>query len=208
MAELLKYCFENWPAITAYFIIAGVLIAVTYKTTTKYHHWTNKITTSEIDCSKIDGHIVPRLSTIDTNISNLGNSFDSLLVYLKSKDTGLDARLIKAFSPIQLTESGMGLLTDSGGKLYVEKYLSNILEDMEKQNFKSALDVQNYATIIPIRNFNLDEFIDIRNYIYQHPVYKIIDGSELSVNAQVISQVIGVYIRDKYFEKHPELKEK
>lgn len=86
--------------------------------------------------------------------------------------------------------------------------LAIIGDEMESQAFKSGLDVQNYASIISIKNFNSDEFIKIRDYIYQHPVYKVSDGSELQVTSQIISQIIGIYIRDKYFDKHPELKDK
>lgn len=207
MSELLKWCFEHWPSLTAVVILIGIAIVITYKLTTKYHHWTSKITTSENECLKIDGHIVPRLTTIDTSIINLGSSFDSLLVYLKSKDVTLDPRLIKAFSPIQLTEIGHAILEKSGGKTYVENNLGSLITDMEAQKFKSALDVQNYATIFFIKNFNSDDLITIRNYIYQNPTYKTADG-EIQINISVINQIMGIYLRDKYFEKHPELKEK
>lgn len=228
MEELVKLFLEHWPIITGSIIILGVTIQFTYKVTTKYHHWTNKITTSEIHCakingienkmfetistsdaleSKIDSH-GEKFSTIGDKIFTIDKNLSALITFLSVKHNDLQSDFFRSHSPIQLTETGIDLLNNSGGKEYVENHIETILIEMELQNFKSGLDVQNYSYTFPVKNFSSDGFIKIRDYIYQHPVFKSGPNGEILINEQIITQIIGIYIRDKYFEKHPELKDK
>lgn len=228
MDEFIKLCFDHWPLLSALVALIILTVIITTRINKNIHHWTGKITTSENDCKKIvdiEQKITAASALSTTLIGKMDTQTDKLTVhaekftalslnittliaFLTTKHKDLQTGLFKSHSPIQLTESGLDLLNNSGGKEYVENHISTILIDMESQAFKSGLDVQNYASIISIKNFNSDEFIKIRDYIYQHPVYKVSDGSELQVTSQIISQIIGIYIRDKYFDKHPELKDK
>jgi hypothetical protein len=48
-------------------------------------------------------------------------------------------------SPIELTDVAVNILNEMGGKTYVDNNLVVLLDAMEKQDFKSGLDVQNYC---------------------------------------------------------------
>lgn len=137
----------------------------------------------------------------------LSQNITALIAFLTTKHADLQSGLFQSYSPIQLTEIGLDLLAKSGGKDYIETHISALLEDMEKQNFKSGLDVQNYANTIIFREFHNDGFIHIRNYMFQNPVFKPKDSAEIPVNNSNINQIMGIFLRDKYFEKHPELKD-
>jgi hypothetical protein len=136
----------------------------------------------------------------------LATNITTLIAFLTTKHTDLQSGLFQSFSPIQLTDLGKELLNKSGGQEYIDQNSQNLISLMEKQNFKSALDVQNYANSLLINLFNTDEFVDIRNYIYQNPLFTSGKNS-VQVNWPNINQVMGIYLRDKYFEKHPELRD-
>ncbi len=180
-----------------------------------------KVKSSEKTCEKIpqmekdiligvnlSKAIEDKIDTQTINVAALTQNINSLIAFLTTKHTDLQSGLFKSNSPIQLTEIGLDILDKCGGKKYINEHLDMLILEMEKQTFKSGLDIQNFATSIIIKEFNNDDFIHVRNYIYQNPIYKTEQGEEISVSAPVIYQVIGIMLRDKYFEIHPELKNK
>lgn len=216
MSELLKWLRDN--NIVGFFLLLvfiGVVIATVY-----IMKWIHRFNKAEKACEKIPElenkvtHGVSLSVTIERKIDTqterfnaISNNISALITFLTTKHTDLQSGLFQSFSPIQLTPIGIDVLEKSGGKNYLEKHISDLVSEMEMQQFKSALDVQNYATTLIINRFNTDDFIQIRNYIFQNPVYKMAVGGDISINSAVINQVMSIYLRDKYFEKYPALKD-
>lgn len=216
MTELLKWLREN--NVVAFFIVvlfAGAIFATIY--IMKAFHRFNKI---EKDCKKIpemEAKIntgVNLSSSVEKKIDLQAEKFNvlsvnisSLVAFLTTKYTDLQSGLFQSFSPIQLTPIGLEVLSKSGGQDYIKQHLAELITEMEKQNFKSALDVQNYASTLIINLFNTDGFIHIRNYIFQNPIYKTGENSSVQINVPTINQVMGIHLRDMYFTKYPELKD-
>ena len=105
---------------------------------------------------------------------------------------------------MQLTDLGNEILNAIGGKKYIDDNAASLIQKLSKETIKSALDVENYAKVILIQEYNSDAFTAIKNYIYQNPVYKK-DALNVSLDVATISNIMGLYLRDKYFEIHPEL---
>lgn len=167
--------------------------------------WKKKIHASEEECKKIEGQIVPRLASIDKSVASIDKSTHALITFLTTKHPDMNIDLFKAHSPIQLTDLGSEILDKIGGKIYIDNNSEYLLNKLAKEPIKSALDVENYSRILLLQEYNTDAFTPIKNYIYQNPVYK--NGSaEVTLDTATISNVMGIYLRDKYFEKHPELK--
>ncbi len=73
---------------------------------------------------------------------------------------------------------------------------------MEEQEFKSALDAEDYAPLLIAGEVSRwDEFTEVKNYIYHNPQYKNVD-----LDLPVALRLIGLYLRDKYLEKYTKLK--
>ena len=51
----------------------------------------------------------------------------------------------------------------------------------------------------------LDSFTHVKNYIYNNPVYKVSDTESVPIDLTKMANIIGIYLRDLYLQKHPEL---
>jgi hypothetical protein len=194
LSEIFKWCLDHAPLLAIILMIIGG----TAYLTSRYLHWIAKITKSEDDCKKIEQEISPKLTNIQKDLR-------TLLMYLKSKDSAFDTTLFQSHSPIQLTPFGSDLLEKSGGKSYVDQNLNSLLSEIESRNFRAALDVETHTPIMLITHSSDDSFIGIKNFLYNNPVFKNSAGAEIQLDLSKITQVMGIYLRDKYFEKHPEL---
>jgi hypothetical protein len=207
--EIYKYLIEHYPAIA--FVIA--LIFATGFITYKFTKLVNRFNKVEDNCQNCKVDVIPpvntHLSNIDNSIVGIYQSLNSLLVYLKGKDQHLDVSLIKSFSPTKLTDLGNKILIEIGGKKLIDENLEVLISEMEKQDFKSGLDVQNYSSILMMNEFNGELFTPLRDYVFKHPCYIFSSDEGKTVNINLdnstLNTVLSIYLRDKYFEKHPEL---
>lgn len=76
---------------------------------------------------------------------------------------------------------------------------------MQSQGFKSGLDVQNYCTILLNERINDTDLIPVKDYIFSKPEYIISDQNKVPLDMTVAITIMGIYLRNKYFEKYPEL---
>lgn len=222
--SVFKWLFDNYPLVFFIISLMGGVIYVTIKVMKMLERFKkvektcdkkipdleNKIdigvNLSSIIEHKIDAQ-TEAAHDLNLKLIGLSKNINTLVTFLTVKHTDLQSGLFQSFSPIQLTVDGIAVLNKSGGQNYVENHLTTLIQEMEKQDFKSALDVQNFATSLIIKEFDSDDFIHVRNYIFQNPVYRIKE-KEIPINSPTMNQLIGIYLRDKYFDKHPELKDK
>jgi len=191
---IFNWIYAEYPMIALIIVVA----VVTWIIGSKYFKHKHRIDGMQKACDEMPS-ISSKLDKIDVN-------FGKLIVFLTQKHDDLNTGLFQSFSPIQLTSLGDRLLDESGGKKFVDKHMEGIMKVMESEDFKSALDVQTFSTSIVVNRFNEDDFIDIRNYLYKNPVFKS-EIKNIDLTPTLICQLIGISIRDRYFEKHPELKD-
>ncbi|TWJ01584.1 hypothetical protein JN11_01735 [Mucilaginibacter frigoritolerans] len=206
---ILKYLSDHWPKLTAMFCVVLVCVLIAIYMTKKILHWMGRVEEAEKKCDTIDSHIVPKLATISTTLNSLSTNINSLVVYLKSKDGGMDTSLFVSRSPVQLTQLGEDILKDTGGKDFVDNNLSMLLNEMQYQNIKTALDAQNFAPLV-VSNISTNElFKPIKDYIFKNPQYKTknTNGDDvfITLDMNVITNVMGIYLRNKYLEVNPDL---
>jgi hypothetical protein len=107
--------------------------------------------------------------------------------------------IVHSKSPIQLTLLGKQILENYKGNTKIDNKAPEFIKTIEDRDFKSPLDIQEYAEKIIISQFNGNDFVDIKNEIYFNPTFE-----NQPVNIRIVAKVMGLYLRDKYFEKHPE----
>lgn len=195
---------------TIVLILILLAVIITWKVATKYLHWTARVRSNEQDCRKIDSHVVPTLTSLNSNINILSTSINALFVYLKTKDDKIEAftPLFRTLSPIQLTPAGEAVLVAFGGKSYVDAHLSDLFLELENRNLKTALDVQNAAPLVIGLFSTLDSFSPIKNYIYKSPsfLFKTDHGQvTIPLDFNTVTNVMGIYLRNKYLETHPQI---
>ena len=191
-----KWIGDNYPAL----LIIAVIAWLSWKARGIFHRFEK----TEAECKKIEDTVAPRLTSIDKTLNSIDKSFHALITFLATKHTDFNVNLYKSNSPMQLTDLGNEILNAIGGKKYIDDNAASLIQKLSKETIKSALDVENYAKVILIQEYNSDAFTAIKNYIYQNPVYKK-DALNVSLDVATISNIMGLYLRDKYFEIHPEL---
>jgi len=148
--------------------------------------------------------VIPLLILWLTNRKNaleaIRASIKKIELYLVSKDTSAMELFSEATSPITLNSLGEEILNNSGGKTYIDNNREYLIQKIKDFNPKSELDVENFSKRVLLDKFDTDDFISIRNFIYNTPIYK-----KVTLNQATIITISGVYLRGKYFEKYPEL---
>ncbi|MEJ0057024.1 MAG: hypothetical protein WDN75_16025 [Bacteroidota bacterium] len=117
---------------------------------------------------------------------------------------GLAANVFEVKSPIELTAVGQKILIDIGGKKYIDENLPALIVEIEKKTPKSGLDVQICSTIILTEKTSEDGFTQIKNYIFQNPLYDFsLAGSKtppFNLDIGMAIQIMGIYLRNKYLK--------
>ncbi|MDP4252269.1 MAG: hypothetical protein Q8918_19395 [Bacteroidota bacterium] len=123
----------------------------------------------------------------------------------------MDASLFLAQSLIELTELGERVLVAIGGKTFIDNNLQDLMNEMDMQDITTALDSQIYAPIVISQVSNRSSFNPIKDFAFENPYYKEKDSdgndtASVRLDMDTIVNIMGIYLRDKYLEKHPHLK--
>ena len=114
---------------------------------------------------------------LETRLSKIETVLDRICHYLAAKE-GLSANFFSANSPMMLNDLAKRLLVESGGKDFANDQSEVLIAELENRAPKTKLD----------------------DFIYQNPIY---EGEKIELTTLV--NIIALYLRDKYLEKHPEL---
>lgn len=140
-----------------------------------------------------------RVGEYKNKVDNACNTIENLQEEMRevrdkaiAAETLLNERgpLTKRKSPVDLTERGLKILTDSGGKKFVDE---NYAE------FKKSVEATNPATSYDIQEKSREVFGNVENDVRLNPIkeYLFKEGLEL----ENIVEVLGIYLRNKILEE-------
>jgi len=106
-------------------------------------------------------------------------------------------------SPRRLSPAGQLLLDMSGGKRCIDDNMDLFLSELHRFKPMTPFDVEEKAlsTILLFKNHSI--FNQIKNYIYYSPEIVELAGEKVELSIFSISYVMSIYLRDIYFEIHP-----
>jgi len=195
--DLIKKHHPNIYVCLLILVIVVVVVAISAFKVAKYH---SRFTKTERDCADMNtGH-----KQIQDKLDGIGTNLNMLVIFLSGKHKDMNTDLFVTKSPVQLTDFGTEILSAIGGKDYIDANLVALLQLLQNEGLKTALDVENYARVILLREFNTENFTHIKNFMYQNPVYNS-GGKTTNLNLDTVIQVMGVYLRNLYLSKHPEI---
>jgi hypothetical protein len=204
--EIFKWLAEHSPIV----MIMIILVVITFIVAKAYLEWGHRVTKVEAECSKIESIIIPRLNSMEASINSLASSFRSLIAHLSAKDPTINITLFIAKSPFELSPAGEQILNESGGKAWVDRNKEVLFINLDNSPIRSALDVQIEAPKTIAQWFAMDDFIPIKNYIYNNPQYKPTPDSPpnptVPITLESVASIMGLYLRDLYLQIHPELR--
>ena len=109
-------------------------------------------------------------------------------------------------SPRKLTEEGIRLFNDIGGKAFLEVNGAKLMAKIESEEPKTPFDVELSALGSLYAHLNDDMFNDLKRWVYYSSPRKMkIDGKEQSREITIcdVCFVLSIPLRDMYLEAHP-----
>jgi len=129
--------------------------------------------------------------TSDKTKSNL----DVVCRYLMKNHTKFDPSELKTFSPFQLTQEGNNFIKEIGFDNVFEKHKKDFFNFIESENPKLKYDVEELAIKSIFVMYEKSYMAFLKVFFYNKP----------KRNLENTAPTLGVYIRDKFLEEHPEI---
>lgn len=201
---------DHYPFLAALFFVAFATMWLTLKISSfisKSKEAHEKV--DNLPCSHHKEHIVEIKGQV-TFMQDIRESVRKIEEYLMHNDSEAMDVLLRKCSPYQITSFGEKMIEMSGGKNCVNTNVDFFILEIEKRSPRVALDVERYALSVLNDNLKLEYFNDIKNFIFGAPeILKVTDDNgataEIPIKLEHILMVMSIYLRDKYFEQHPEI---
>lgn len=139
-------------------------------------------------------NIVDEMKITLNNHSNkfdlINDKIETIAVKVSALEAGVERdriynELIQKKSPFTITEKGYIALKESGAQKFIDNNRSILIKKVEDMNPKSSYDVQEYCKQVISEYTNSDDFIEIKEYIY-----------EKGFDLESIVMTMMVYLRD------------
>lgn len=106
-------------------------------------------------------------------------------------------------SPLSVTDLGESLLAKSGAKKILDKHYSVLEKIIDKKKPKAALDVQERSVFVIAKIQDKDYMKSVKDFVYQNPCFGDVRAK---IKYLDVLRTMVIDLRDRYLEKHPELK--
>ena len=113
----------------------------------------------------------------------ISNKISALEVGIE-KDRHYSGVILKE-SPFRITEKGYNALKESGAQKFIDNNRLILIKKVEDMNPKSSYDVQEYSKLVINQYTDSDDFIEIKEYIY-----------EKGFDLESMVMTMTVYLRD------------
>ena len=171
----------------------------------------NMLTKNINDVSKATNDLGSNMNLLSRNSNILAASIKKIEDYILKRDNFAFDELLRKCSPYRLTDIGEKLLEISGAKKCVDENIDYFYKKIHELSPNVALDVENYSLSVLNESTDNVVFNPIKNFVFNAPSPYILnneDGSTITLkNAITLNSILltmSIYLRDKYFERHPE----
>lgn len=135
------------------------------------------------------------LKTLEVTVEKIKINVKVISDYLAKHQTKFDLKELRTYSPLQLTEDGKKFITDIGFDNVFEKNKDDFFHFIEGENPKLKYDVELAAVKSIQVNAQKDYMSFLKVFFYNTPTRTL----------ENTAPTLGVYVRDKYLEEHPEI---
>ena len=136
------------------------------------------------------GDLEDAMKKVKVNLKVIGD-------YLTRHHTEFNTTELTSFSPLQLTDQGRKLIEELMFEAVFENNKKSFLGYIESEKPTLKYDVEN-AAIKSIQALADEPYMSfLKVFFYNHP----------ERNMSNVAPTLGVYLRDKYLDQHPEIRE-
>lgn len=187
MNAILAYLLNNFP-----WIAAIIIVAVVFWKMSKYHS---------------------SVEDVKETVNSINEQLLEVSKWIMRKDPKAIDIFARKCSPRRMTKIGREVFSDSGAKQALEENLDFFLGLVADKKPQTPYDVEDAALDVVVGNMSNPLFNGIKNFVYYRPEeaeYKDEEGNVVTVKLEVpiILRLMGIELRDKYLERHPELEVK
>jgi hypothetical protein len=145
------------------------------------------------------------------NVINMAMNINIIAKWIMKRDPKTIDALAKC-SPYYVTPYGHILLEQSGAKGCIDNNFDFFKNYINAQKPETEYDVENIATFSITAGMTQGLLNPVKDFLYHSPdkVKVAINGieKEMEISELLLSQLMGIYVRDKYLELFPDTKEK
>ena len=127
--------------------------------------------------------------TVKYNIKAIANSLS------EADEINFNHSHLRDYSPLSITEEGEKYLEITGFIQIVSEQSDKFFKVIDLENPTTKYDVEVNAVKSVLALLDEEYFRPVKIYFYNHPKEDI----------RGFAKIAGVYLRDKYLEKHPEI---
>ena len=158
------------------------------------------------------GQFTEKFKNIETSYSDLATTVTKLsekmikvesILMLKYKNAS-DVLTAKN-SPRMLTSIGETVYKDMKGQEFLNTYKELLFSKISNEHPDTAWDVENASMNVLISLLDDDIINDIKVFVYNYPMVKKEDGTELEISLQDALLVLSLPLRDMYLDAHPNI---
>ncbi|GEM_PF-1754710 len=226
----LQYIIDNYPIIATYVVVIIGTVYVTiyvYKLVHKLNDTKNKV--DKLPCNTHHNNIsdinvkhntlIEKIDSTNRIIEDLRNisinkyeAIEELCAWVMKKDKAM-IDVLKKHSPLSMTKVGQIIFEKMPTQKLVDDNIDYLLEEVRKEDPQTAFDVEDISLKVMLRNISHPMYNDLKNYLYYSPETLSVFNPEtnteieIEVSMTMAMQLMGIYLRDKYLNKFPNLLE-
>ncbi len=139
------------------------------------------------------------LDRLDGTMGKVKNNLTVVCNFLIGTNSGFGDGRLQSYSPAHLTEEGLDFLSDKKTSFIsvFEKNKDDFFRSVDDERPQTKYDVENVSVRCVVNLWSQSYFEPVKVYLYNNP----------KEDVKRFALLAGIYIRDRYLEIHPEIKE-
>jgi hypothetical protein len=152
------------------------------------------------------------LINLDKTVKSTNEMVAEICKWIMKNDNNMIDVFVKKQSPSKILPIGYSLLEETNAKKAVDHYMDFLIKELDSENPQAPYDVEDKALTVLMKNISHDLFSEVKSFLYNSPeTITLIDPEtseerQIKPSIQIITELMSIYLRDKYLEQHPEIK--
>ncbi len=193
------YLWAQAPHLLIILLLIGFAIWITGTVVSLYHRFILVEQHCSHQMTVVNPEMNRRFTSLESKLTGMQLTLAKIATFLLT-EKGLTANIFESNSPLQLTDLGYNILSESGGKKYIDENQTSLVMEIVARNPKSGLDAQAFCSQLLLERSQDDGFTPIKNYVFKNPVFssQTESGKRVTLEMGIVCEIMTVYLRSRY----------